>query len=673
MPSLRNVIAAAALALFQTTQAWNVELPSCLDPFQPYVYVGCFNGHQDSGKDTLIYRSSQDLQVMTVEKCVAECKGNGFRYAGLKYYGVCFCGATVNSKQLDESACTLPCAGDPTETCGGDAQMSVWSDPTFDTGVRTIADFKSLGCYTDSSPKGRALSWGQDLPGGTMTPKICLGACNDGGFPLAGLEYGGECWCGMVLANDTAPALATDCSMPCNGDALSMCGGSNRMNLYVSNELISLQPCGYVSGTSSSIVQTSSTTAQTVARSSSTAAGSSSIAAGSSSTAAVSSSTAAGSTSTIVSSSSTATISSSTVTASSSTSRASVSSSTSTSTSTAVTAIAAGLTSTAAGSTSTAAGSSSSTSSTQSTTSTTAPATTTTRLATTTTASVAMCTSAITLPNSCEYKCGSWCAPSVPDFQDLSSCTNAYKTCAKMIGSCFQAAGWPGALDCFDFSTWCSNIQTYCTSSACTSGKCAKKDCLSKYKPVGGNVASTTTSVFPCSATTATTTIPASASTSCAPEPTNICTQPSSWRWGYGPGNAAGDIDLPLVSCNDLQTDFNSGRPFKLYTNKDSASCKGYSRAQTQNACADACKAQYDGCTSVYVTSCQKFGGKSYFARRAMGTTTDMSKHEKRWFNIWGSDSASTAQSKCQAQYNDCLSTNSNVYTSRCTKWGTGM
>ncbi|KAK7418808.1 hypothetical protein QQX98_003670 [Neonectria punicea] len=634
MPSLRNVVAAATLALFQPSQAWNIELPSCLDPFQPYVYAGCFNGHQDNGRDTLIYRSSQDLQVMTVEKCVAECKGNGFRYAGLKYYGVCFCGATVNSKQLDESACTLPCAGDNTQTCGGDAQMSVWSDPTFDTGVRSIADFKALGCYTDSSPKGRALSWGQDLPGGTMTPKICLQACNDGGFPLAGLEYGGECWCGMVLANDTAPALATDCAMSCNGDALSMCGGSNRMSLYVSNSLLSLQPCGYKSGASSSVIETS-TSASIAAGSSSTVAGSSSTAAGSSSTTAAgsSSTTAAGSSSTAVGS----------------------------------TSIAAGSTSTTAGAIG-AAGLSSSTAA-QST-STTAVATTTTKLTTTTTASGAMCTSTITLPNSCEYKCGTWCAPSIPDFQDTNSCANAYKTCAKMIASCFQSAGWPGALDCFDFSTWCGNIQDFCGSSSCSGGKCYKKDCVSKYKPKGGNPVQTTTSVFPCSATSATSTIPASASTSCAPEPTNICTQPSSWRWGYGPGNPAGDIDLPLVSCNDLKTDFTAGRPFKLYTNKDSGSCKAYSRTQTQNACADACKAQYDGCTSVYVTSCQKFGGKSYFARRAMGTMND---HEKRWFNIWGSDSASTAQSKCQAQYNDCLSENSNVYTTRCTKWGTGM
>lgn len=64
--------AAAALALVPLTMAWNVELPPCLEQFKPFVSSGCF---QDGNPPALVYRSSQDQTNMTVEKCVAECKG----------------------------------------------------------------------------------------------------------------------------------------------------------------------------------------------------------------------------------------------------------------------------------------------------------------------------------------------------------------------------------------------------------------------------------------------------------------------------------------------------------------------------------------------------------------------------------------------------------------------
>lgn len=71
----RSFIAAAALALVPATQAWNIELPPCLDEFQPFVYSGCY---QDGHPNALVFRSSLDQTNMTVEKCVADCKGMWF-------------------------------------------------------------------------------------------------------------------------------------------------------------------------------------------------------------------------------------------------------------------------------------------------------------------------------------------------------------------------------------------------------------------------------------------------------------------------------------------------------------------------------------------------------------------------------------------------------------------
>lgn len=119
--------------------------------------------------------------------------GNGFRYAGLKYYGVCFCGSTVDGPQVPDSQCSLPCSGNKSETCGGDKALSIWQDPTFPKSreVVTVDAFKSLGCFTDNSSKGRTLSWPVKVEGSPLTTRKCLAACEKGGFPFAGTEYGG--------------------------------------------------------------------------------------------------------------------------------------------------------------------------------------------------------------------------------------------------------------------------------------------------------------------------------------------------------------------------------------------------------------------------------------------------------------------------------------------------
>ena len=49
-----------------------VRLPSCVD-YTPFVYSGCF---ADNGNPrALLYKSNLDFNSMTVEKCVAFCKG----------------------------------------------------------------------------------------------------------------------------------------------------------------------------------------------------------------------------------------------------------------------------------------------------------------------------------------------------------------------------------------------------------------------------------------------------------------------------------------------------------------------------------------------------------------------------------------------------------------------
>jgi hypothetical protein len=86
----------------------------------------------------------------------------------------------------------------------------------------------------------------------------CLTQCSTFGYPAAGMEVGDECCacstaaerflrhsrrhpsigCGDVediTNNGGTTALETDCTMACSGDPLHLCGGAQRLQLYLWN------------------------------------------------------------------------------------------------------------------------------------------------------------------------------------------------------------------------------------------------------------------------------------------------------------------------------------------------------------------------------------------------------------------------------------------------------
>lgn len=200
---------------------------------------------------------------------LTESTGNLYEYAGLEYYGQCFCGSSVNGPQLPESSCTFPCTGNSSQTCGGNDIISVYQDPTFpivdDT---TVSDFQSIGCYSEGS-NGRSLAWRQDQVSSTsLTIESCLSACKKKGYSFAGVEFAQECYCGVVLGNGTLPVDGSQCNMPCTGDDSETCGGRGTLNLYVAKDMESTEPCNGtppVSSSSSSVI-TSTTTSRCVSQ-----------------------------------------------------------------------------------------------------------------------------------------------------------------------------------------------------------------------------------------------------------------------------------------------------------------------------------------------------------------------------------------------------------------------
>ena len=273
------------------------------------------------------------------------------------------------------------------------------------------------------------------------------------------------------------------------------------------------------------------------------------------------------------------------------------------------------------------------------------------------TTTTSLCSTVVTtLPTpTCEYQCGKWCSNPLPPFSDHPSCLTAASNCAIQLASCFLHAGFPESLECLEYSSWCSQVSSYCSSS-CPGNSCSISGCKSKYPPSGPPAPppSVTTSVFTCSAAPTTTTTSKSTSTSCVPVPTSscVCKQPNSPSKGYGSSSPVGSVTLPCLTCNNLHSDYNSGNWFKLYTSSDSSSCPSYPKGSVPQGCKSACDNQYSACLGTYAESC-KSNSASSISR--------------------GADSYSSACTKCKNQWNDCYSCNSGASGGNlCTSWNSG-
>ncbi|XP_073233151.1 xylosyltransferase oxt-like [Porites lutea] len=88
-------------------------------------YVGCY---KDSDPRDLPQRL-HDREV-TVSSCVKNCKDLFYRYAGIQFSYLCFCGNKRGRYgQLPEWKCSSECASKKDEHCGG-----YWSNSIYKTG-----------------------------------------------------------------------------------------------------------------------------------------------------------------------------------------------------------------------------------------------------------------------------------------------------------------------------------------------------------------------------------------------------------------------------------------------------------------------------------------------------------------------------------------------------------
>jgi hypothetical protein len=83
--------------------------------------------------------------------------------------------------------------------------------------------------YANDTSGHRALN-GSATMNVAMTSAMCQTCCLSKNYPLADVEYGKECYCGLGLAFGSIISQ-TGCSMACAGDASEFCGGPSMFNV----------------------------------------------------------------------------------------------------------------------------------------------------------------------------------------------------------------------------------------------------------------------------------------------------------------------------------------------------------------------------------------------------------------------------------------------------------
>jgi WSC domain/Ricin-type beta-trefoil lectin domain/Glycosyl hydrolases family 32 N-terminal domain len=130
-------------------------------------YVGCF-----SDAPTRALPAQLASGGATPDACTSAARADGYRYAGVQYYGECWAGNALGYAPAPDSDCNLPCSADPTKTCGG-----AWRNSIYEAGGAATPS-----AITIASKKERTPSACIDVPGGNAYAgqRLQVWDCNGG-------------------------------------------------------------------------------------------------------------------------------------------------------------------------------------------------------------------------------------------------------------------------------------------------------------------------------------------------------------------------------------------------------------------------------------------------------------------------------------------------------------
>lgn len=264
--------------------------------------------------------------------------------------------------------------------------------------------------------------------------------------------------------------------------------------------------------------------------------------------------------------------------------------------------------------------------------------------------------------------------------------------CKLQVADCYSSAGYPDSNSCKDYRSWCEGIGSY--SKGWQDGRSSKADCYSQNPPKN------TPSSTPGYCTATSTSSPSTTGKVIPPTATNVCVLPTGNSGsGYEGGKCVGDIEPPIVTCNDDKDDYSKGNSFKSYNFQDTGKCPSFSMKSVSKACQDACKTQYNSCVNTYAESCKgnsnssggdnskddsKGNGKSGDSKVRRGKSDDGGNNDsgnnnnsadnKNRGSSNSGDDYNSASTKCSNQYSDCVKANQQVSYSggRCSSYSNG-
>ncbi|KAL5436596.1 hypothetical protein PMIN06_010796 [Paraphaeosphaeria minitans] len=120
------------LTIFNNTASG--QGPPFTDPgTNGYRSLGCYTDR--TAERTLDVEISGNFpggyQNSTVANCISACSNGGYTYAGLEYFGECWCGNALRNggaSASDQSSCNTLCNGNQTEFCGGAGRLNLYTN-----------------------------------------------------------------------------------------------------------------------------------------------------------------------------------------------------------------------------------------------------------------------------------------------------------------------------------------------------------------------------------------------------------------------------------------------------------------------------------------------------------------------------------------------------------------
>lgn len=188
-----------------------------------------------SSQSSFINATSYVDRNLSQTRCTASCLKSGYQYAAVGNHGdTCVCASGIaDNAPVATGLCTTPCAGNSSQSCGGEYIFSVlYTAPGLD---QVPSDVYSLGCYQNADD-GLISKSSYTYYSSSMTTQECSQSCVDRNATWSLTTKGKNCYCGdtdLASSFGSGQFISSDmCRTTCAGNSSEFCGDNDRSNVY---------------------------------------------------------------------------------------------------------------------------------------------------------------------------------------------------------------------------------------------------------------------------------------------------------------------------------------------------------------------------------------------------------------------------------------------------------